>query len=110
MSSFTTVGQMTDQMYDSIESIHAAEDAGVDVWGTTAACEAAKVAVQHRIDNPIEVAVDKEEKGGSKKELAIMTYQSLEDKSRKAVIEALVGVGFKASTASTYQANMKKWI
>ena len=109
MSSFSTVGQMTDAMFDSIEAIHAAEDAGVDVWGTNAKEEAAKVAVQHRIENPAPIVVDKGPTI-SKKQIAIDVYNSLNDHSRKAVIEALVGAGFKASTASTYQANMKNWV
>jgi dihydroxyacetone kinase DhaKLM complex PTS-EIIA-like component DhaM len=109
MSSFTSVGQMTDAMFDSIEAIHAAEDAGVDYWGTNAAEEAAKVAVQHRIENPVEVVVDNGTKV-NKKQIAIDIYNSLEDKSRKAVIAALVEKGFKSSTASTYQASLKNWV
>ena len=107
MSSFTNVGQMSDELFDEIEAIHAAEDAGVDYWGTNAAEEAAKEVVQERIENPQPIV----EKVAtvSKKELAIAVFNSLEDKRRKAVISALVEVGFKASTASTYQANLKKW-
>ena len=100
---------MTDSMFDSIEAIHALEDSGVDYWGCDEVAQKAEAVVAHRIENPVEVVVEKA-KSGSKKDLAIATYNSLEDKSRKAVIAALVEVGFKSSTASTYQANMKNWV
>lgn len=109
MSSFTSVGQMTDEMFDEIERIHAAEDAGVDVWGTEEAAQKAEAARLHRIENPAPIVVDKGPTI-SKKQIAIDVYNSLEDHSRKAVIEALVEAGFKSSTASTYQANLKKWV
>ena len=105
---FDTVGKMTDEMYDSIEMIHAAEDAGVDYWKTEEVAQKAEVARLHRIENPPEIVVDKSETV-NRKQVAIDIYNSLEDKSRKAVIAALVEKGFKSSTASTYQASMKKW-
>ena len=108
--SFDNIGKMTQECFDEITAIMAAEDRGEDPFNLkqyqrTDAQRAADAAAQARRE-AIAAAPVVVKSTGSKKAQAIALYNGLDDKSRKSVIAALVGIGFGAATASTYSSNL----
>ncbi len=102
--------KLTPELIKELEDIERREDLGEDVWGLRAAIEASNRATAARVQEvkALPVAI----RGKSQKERAILLYNTLTNKSRKAVIDALVEqLNMKKVTASTYASNLvsERW-
>ncbi len=111
---FDNVGKLTDADFDHCTMIMLAEDIaeerGIDLYGYDALAAQAAAAREADVEEVVirEVTI----RTGSMKSRAIALYNTLTDKSRKAVVTALVDeLGCKKVTASTYAHNLTsgKW-
>ena len=88
--------------WDKLEEIERREDAGENVWNLHGPAP-----IREMVKEDAATAVVVKASTGSMKDRAIAVYNTLTDKSRKAVIEALTTqLGMKAVTASTYSSNL----